>query len=154
MRKDIIVPVLVLVALVAVGLLVKQLVAKERGRAAAERSRRQWAEAQYSQEIICDACGASTTGLVLNRAQAGNFQVCPKCGQKAGRPQIYYMCQNPDCNRQLIKVGNTVWTDEGQSPGGPIRCPNCGRADTNITPLFLDLESAQKFADETKQEFP
>lgn len=118
-----------------------------------EQFKKRWAEKQCSQEIVCDHCGESTIGLVLNRAQAGIYQTCPECGTEAGRPVVYYMCQNPGCNRRLVKVRNSVWTDEGPSAGDPVVCPSCGDV-RGITPLFLDLKSAQKTAKETDQEFP
>ena len=153
MKRNAGVLILVLAAAAAIVWAVVHIVAKERARDVLKGSRREWDEAQYSQEIVCDACGESTTGLVLNRAQAGTFQVCPKCGATAGRPVVYYMCLNPNCNRQLIKVPNAVWTDEGSSPGTPAKCPKCEDA-RYITLLFLDLGSAQRIANETGQEFP
>ena len=153
MWKRVVFIILIVAGAAVVVWVVMRTFSKEGGLRATERSRREWDEAQYSQEIVCDACGESTTGLVLNRAQAGNFQVCPKCGQTAGRPVVYYMCQNRECNRQLVKAPNTVWTDEGASPAPALTCPKCSQT-KYITPLFLDLRSAQRIANETGQEFP
>lgn len=126
---------------------------KQRARLGRERARREWAQSQCSQEILCDTCGESTTGLVLSRADAGRFHVCPACGAKTGRPVVYFMCQDPDCNRQLVKVAASVWTADGPSPGESGVCPSCGSG-MRLTPVFLNFTSAQKVADETGQDFP
>ena len=116
--------------------------------------KKEWLENQASQEIFCDSCGETTTGLTLSRNEACLYKQCPECGEKTGRPVVYYMCMDPECNRQLIKVRNTVLKEGGvSSPGDPIICPSCGRRQ-NVTPTFLNLKSAAKYAKETDQEFP
>jgi len=112
-------------------------------------------QAIASQEIVCDACGKTTTDLAITRKEANQYQVCPRCLEKKGRPVVYYVCTDPDCNRQLIKVKNTIWDDENNTslPGDPIVCPRCHRDDT-FSSDFLSLEDAKKIAEETGQEFP
>jgi len=154
MDKRILAAILVVVFIVALVYIGMSVAKNRRATAARETSQREWAAAQYSQEIVCDNCNAHTTELELNRAQVGNYQKCPECGQMAGRPIVYYICQNPDCNRQLIKAAKTVWTEGGPSPGDDVVCPNCGQSGANIMPDFLSLKSAQKVAKETGQEFP
>lgn len=153
MRRDLVVVILVLAGAAAAVRLGLWVAAKERQRVGRERSRQEWAESQCSQEIVCDACGERTTGLVLSRTEASRFHVCPACGDEAGRPVVYFMCQNPGCDRQLVKVATSVWTSNGPSAGGPAACPSCGSG-MQLTPVFLDFKSAQKIADETNQEFP
>jgi uncharacterized protein YlaI len=153
MRRDLVVIILVVAGAAAAVKLGLWVAAQQRQRVGRERSRQEWSASQCSQEIVCDACGERTTGLVLSRAEAGSFQVCPACGAKAGRPVVYYMCQNPDCNRRLVKVAASVWTEAGPSPGGSAVCPNCGSG-MALTPVLLNFKSAQRIADETEQEFP
>jgi predicted RNA-binding Zn-ribbon protein involved in translation (DUF1610 family) len=146
---------IVVVAVIAALVYIGMSVAKNRRATSARLSaQREWANAQYSQEIVCDNCGEHTAGLNLNRAQVANFQKCPECGAMAGRPIVYFVCQDPACNRQLIKVATTVWAEGRPSPGDPVVCPRCGRSGPNISPDFLSLKSAQKVANDTGQEFP
>jgi len=146
--------IIVIVAIVAIAFLGYRIISQQqRAKSRKEFQREYYDVKQASQEIYCDSCGEITTGLNLSRNEAARYQVCPKCGQKTGRPIVYRFCQREGCNRQLIKYANDVW-DEGQRlPGQTPVCPNCGRADA-VIPDYLDLKYAEKIAKETGQQFP
>ena len=138
--------------IVAVGFLGYRLWSCQHRESAEKRFKRQWEENQASQEIVCDNCSETTTGLSLNRTEVLKYQVCPVCKQRKARAVVYYFCQNPACDRQLIRVRNSVW--EGRSlPGDPVICPKCHRGN-DVIPDYLNLKSAERIAKETGQEFP
>jgi len=107
---------------------------------------------QVCQELYCDNCGKTTGGHVIKRAHSQQYHTCPKCGQKTGRPIVYFYCQNPDCHKALVKVRNMVVVNRQVSPGDPPVCPICGREDA-MTPMEIELSTARRIAKETHQEF-
>ncbi len=150
MLKNFVVLVLVVGAIVAIVVTV----VNERKKARSQIDIKEaFEEGQVSQEIYCDNCRETTTGLVIKRAFSQRYQDCPACGQKKGRPIVYYYCQNPGCNKALIKVRNVVVEDGRVLSGDRGVCPICGREDM-VTPMELDLSSVRKIAQETDQEFP
>ena len=108
---------------------------------------------QVSQEISCDNCGAISGGQTITRAHSQQYQTCPECKQKMARPVVYFYCQNPDCHKALVKVRNLVVVQGEVLPGDATPCPVCHREDM-LTPMEIDLSSAQKIAQETGQQFP
>ena len=154
MNKRIATPVVLVVAIIAIIYAGIKFTKQQRGRAGRRHAREEFTKAQCCREIICDACDERSTGMVLNRAQVGRYQECPKCHEKAGRPIVYRFCQDPDCNRQLIKGANTVITEDGRSSAGDeFVCPNCGSAQ-HVYRDILKLDEAQRIAEQTGQELP
>jgi RNA polymerase subunit RPABC4/transcription elongation factor Spt4 len=113
----------------------------------------EFATGQVSQEVSCDNCGAISEGLTINRAHSQKYQVCPKCKQNKARPIVYFFCQNPGCHKALVKVRNVVVEDHQVLPGDTPVCPVCGREDM-LTPMEIELSTAQRIAKETGQQFP
>jgi len=110
-------------------------------------------EAPIAQEVACDACGA-VSPMEVSREQRRKFQVCPQCGQKLARPIVYFICGNPECNEQLVKIRNHVFGEDGFSASPDrLACPRCGRPEM-IVPDELSFEDAKKIAEKTGQEFP
>jgi Zn finger protein HypA/HybF involved in hydrogenase expression len=105
-----------------------------------------------AREVRCDNCGV-VSPMDVAYVDRRHFQKCPACGAEAARPIVYYVCGNPDCNRQLIKVANHVWGPDGFSPGDPIVCPKCGQA-RNVEPRELHLDEAERIAQETGRKLP
>jgi peptide subunit release factor 1 (eRF1) len=105
-----------------------------------------------SEQVGCDSCGAFSD-MEVPYTERRRFQVCPDCGEKRARPIVYYTCMNPDCNRQLVKVRNHVFGEEGfsASPDGLV-CPRCGRPH-DVRPEEHSIEDAKKIAEETGQQF-
>jgi hypothetical protein len=113
----------------------------------------EFAAGQVCQEISCDNCGAISGGQTINRAHSQQYQMCPNCKQKTGRPIVYFYCQNPGCHKALVKARNVVLVEHKVLPGDTPVCPVCGREDT-LTPMEIDLSTAQEIAKETGQQFP
>jgi RNA polymerase subunit RPABC4/transcription elongation factor Spt4 len=113
----------------------------------------EFAAGQVSQEVFCDNCRAISGGQKIGRAHSQQYQVCPACKQKKARPIVYFYCQNPGCNKALVKVRNVVVEDHQVLPGDTPVCPVCGREDT-LTPMEIELSTAQRIAKETGQQFP
>jgi hypothetical protein len=113
----------------------------------------EFAAGQVCQEISCDNCGAISGGQTIMRSHSQQYQTCPKCKQKTARPIVYFYCQNPDCHKALVKVRNLVVVKGKVLPGDIPVCPICGREDT-LTPMEIDLSTAQEIAKETGQQFP
>jgi len=143
----------VVLIIAAIGLITYTVV-KERRRAQGKISVREAFESgQVAREVYCDACGKISDGLTIKRAFSQQYHKCPECGEQMARPIVYYLCQNPGCNKALVKVRSVVVV-EGRPVGGDATvCPVCGRED-GVTPMEIELESARKIAEETGQEFP
>ena len=118
-----------------------------------EQGEKAWAERPVSQEVRCDKCGA-TSPLEVAFKDAQRFQTCPKCGEKAARAIVYWVCGNIECNSQLIKVAGRIVQDP-TAPMSPntVACPKCGKPDF-IDPIALHLEDVKEIAEKTGQDFP
>jgi hypothetical protein len=150
MLKNFVVLVLVVGAIVAIVVTVVNQTKKARSHINIKET---FEEGQVCQEIYCDNCRETSTGLSIKRAFAQQYQDCPACGQKKGRPIVYYYCQDPECDKALIRIKNVV-VEEGRVLAGDRGvCPICGREDM-ITPMELDLSSVRKIAQDTDQDFP
>jgi len=108
---------------------------------------------QVGEAIICDACGETTSGLVIPRSKAKQYWLCPECGEEQGRPVVYFMCTNPDCNKALVKTKITVPDEEGTATDETRVCPTCGKGD-QLTAAPLSLTQVRETAEETGQEAP
>jgi Zn finger protein HypA/HybF involved in hydrogenase expression len=111
-------------------------------------------ESLVADEVYCDACG-KVSKLDVAFKDRRTYQICPACGQKKARPIVYWYCQNPSCNKQLVRFANHVWDENGYNPspqGAPV-CPVC-RQPRSISPEELTLEDARRIAKETGQPFP
>jgi hypothetical protein len=150
MKKNIIALVLVVVAIVLVAYTVTKEVKRSRGKFVPKEL---FEEGVVSQEIVCENCGETTTGVPIKRAQCQRYQMCPKCHQEKARAVVYFMCTNPQCNKALVRGLSDIVEGRKVVRQDPLRCPVCGRQDT-ITPIELDLSAAQEIAKETGQEFP
>jgi ribosomal protein L32 len=104
-------------------------------------------------EVVCDACGA-VSKLDVEFRDRYTYQKCPKCGEVKARPIVYRFCQNPACNKRLVRFINDVWvgSEYFQSPHTPV-CPVCGES-RYILPETLHLSDAKRIARETGQPFP
>ena len=110
-------------------------------------------EGPVSQEVRCDKCDETSPFKVAFKTR-GKFQTCPKCGEKAARAIVYFVCGDPDCNNQLIKFANHVFEGSKfhKSPDRLV-CPKCGRPEF-ILPQVLHLDAAKEIAKKTGQDFP
>ena len=144
--------IIMLLGIVAVFVLGYRCVSKGTKARIEARQKKAFEQALAGQEVQCDECG-EISSMNVPFIDRRKFQVCPKCGAKKARPIVYYVCSNPECNRQLVKVRNIVWEEGVISYGDPIVCPNCGRPNL-IEPSELHIVKAKKIAEETDQPFP
>jgi ribosomal protein L32 len=146
--------VLVLLGIIAVIIVGIRLVNKQTKARTEERQETKFKQRVMAREVVCDQCGVVSPMDVIY-TERRRFQVCPACGAKKARPIVYFVCNNPECNRQLIRFVNSVF--EGgtysQSPQGGVVCPNCRRRDT-VEPTEISIDQARKIAKETGQDFP
>ena len=146
--------VVVLLGIVAVIVLGYRLVSKQTKARVEEKQKTAFHQRLMARQVVCDECGA-VSPMDVPHTERRRFQVCPECGAKKARPIVYFVCMNPECDRQLVRFANHVM--EGsifhQSPEGRPVCPICGRPDL-IRPAELSIEHAKKIAKETGQEFP
>ena len=113
--------------------------------------KKDWNKAPVGKEVYCDAC-KDDFAQVTPFETRGKFQVCPKCGAKAARAIVYFVCGRPECDETLIKVANHVFEGSKfhKSPDR-LECPTCERNEF-IEPQVLHLETAEEIAKRTGQE--
>jgi ribosomal protein S27E len=146
--------VVLLLGVIVVVFVGIRLISKQAKARTEEKQKTAFKERLMAREVVCDDCGV-TSPMDVIYTQRRKFQVCPSCGQKKARPIVYFMCNNPECNRQLIRFVNHVMDGSTfyESPQGGVTCPNCGRKDT-VEPRELSIAEAAKTAKETGQSFP
>jgi DNA-directed RNA polymerase subunit M/transcription elongation factor TFIIS len=145
--------IVLFLGVVAAIIIIYKLVSAQHRVLAEKEQVKAYKEGLVAQEVWCESCDTTSPLEVMFKDKA-RFQVCPKCGEKAARPIVYYMCMNEGCNKQLVKVRNHVMegTEFLKSPDAFV-CPNCGQASTlYFEPLHLD--KARQVAEETGQPFP
>jgi len=138
MKNNIVVLVCLAVIVVAVVLIVRNANRPD----TVEEAHEKVEKAIYAEEVYCTACEATSRKQCQLQDALGKTR-CPACGELAAYAYVYSYCQNPACNKRIVKA---VF-------GQPLVCPECGKPDF-MAPAPAPLEKIRAIAKETGQEMP